>query len=152
AAERVGLIEDLIVAQVCEVCGITDAKVDRSAPLTSLGLDSLMTVELVNRMERLTGIRIPMGSLFSGPSIAQLAHSVLRLLVAAQGAAEAAIASPPVPAAADDAAHMGPDADLGHVVPLRDAGDRPPVMIFHPVGGSIAVYTRLARHLSHDVA
>jgi len=69
------------VAQVGEVFGIADAKVDRTAPLTTLGLDSLMTVELVNRMESVAGVRIPMGTLFSGPSIEELAQTVLRLVL-----------------------------------------------------------------------
>src|SRR6185436_17051136 len=78
--ERATLVEDFIVAQVGEVFGLADTKLDRRAPLTSLGLDSLMTVELVNRMESLAGIRIPMATLFGGPSVEELARTVLRLM------------------------------------------------------------------------
>jgi len=148
--ERTALVEAFIVAQVCEVCGIADAKVDRTAPLTSLGLDSLMTVELVNRMEGLAGIRIPMGTLFSGPSVEQLAQTVLRLLVATPESADAATDTAPGPAAANDTPNVVHD--TGHVVPIRTVGDRSPLIMFHPVGGSVAVYGRLARHLSHDLA
>ena len=145
--ERTGLVEDCIVAQVSEVFGIADAKVDRGAPLTSLGLDSLMTVELVNRMESVAGIRIPMGTLFSGPSIEELAQTVLRLVLPTRepGDGEADTAPAPV----DDA----PIAvrDPGHVVPIRARGDQTPLIMFHPVGGGVAVYAALARQLPADI-
>src|SRR5262249_38641685 len=69
AGDRPELVESFIAAQVAGVFGVTTEKVDREAPLTSLGLDSLMAVELTNRIEREVGTSIPMGSLLGGPSI-----------------------------------------------------------------------------------
>jgi acyl transferase domain-containing protein/NADPH:quinone reductase-like Zn-dependent oxidoreductase/thioesterase domain-containing protein/acyl carrier protein len=146
---RIRLVEEFIVAQVGEVVGLPDTKVDRTAPLTSLGLDSLMTVELVNRMESVAGIRMPMATLFSGPSIAQLAQTVLKLLVTTPGSAAGATDPAPAPVAADDASTAL--RDPGHVVAIRTAGDRSPLIIFHPVGGSVAVYAGLARQLPADL-
>ncbi|HEV3143065.1 MAG TPA: thioester reductase domain-containing protein, partial [Gemmataceae bacterium] len=77
---RPGLVEDFIAAQVAGVFGVTPEKVDRDAPLTSLGLDSLMAVELTNRIEREVGASIPMGSLLGGPSIKVLSQNILRLV------------------------------------------------------------------------
>ena len=39
----------------------------------------------------------------------------------------------------------------GQVVPLRIGGHRPAVIAFHPVGGRLAVYATLARHLPEDL-
>jgi thioesterase domain-containing protein len=41
--------------------------------------------------------------------------------------------------------------DSGHVVPIRAAGDQPPLIAFHPVGGGVGIYAALARALSSDV-
>ncbi|HLW64289.1 MAG TPA: SDR family NAD(P)-dependent oxidoreductase, partial [Gemmataceae bacterium] len=80
---RTGLIEDFIAAQVASVFAVPEEKVDRDAALTSLGLDSLMAVELTNRIEREVGASIPMGSLLGGPSIKVLAQTILRLVAPA---------------------------------------------------------------------
>jgi thioesterase domain-containing protein/acyl carrier protein len=147
--ERAALVEDFIVGEVGEVFGVAGAKLDRRAPLNSLGLDSLMTVELVNRMESLAGIRIPMGTLFGGPSIEELARTVLRLMEPAAAAEPDRAESATAAAELDEAPAAVPDA--GHVVLLRPGGDRPPLFMFHPVGGGVTVYAALARHLATDV-
>jgi acyl transferase domain-containing protein/NADPH:quinone reductase-like Zn-dependent oxidoreductase/thioesterase domain-containing protein/SAM-dependent methyltransferase/acyl carrier protein len=149
AQERTTVVEDFIVAQVGEVFGIAGTKVDRQAPLTSLGLDSLMTVELVNRMESLAGIRIPMGALFSGPSVEELARTVLRLLEPARDSPDDATTAVPTPVTA--AGVQLETGDRGHVVAIRTTGSSPPLIMFHPVGGGITIYAPLARQLADDV-
>jgi acyl transferase domain-containing protein/NADPH:quinone reductase-like Zn-dependent oxidoreductase/thioesterase domain-containing protein/acyl carrier protein len=138
AEERTGLVEDFIVAQVAGVFGMADGKLDRTAPLTSLGLDSLMTVELINRVDTELGLRIPMGDLLRGPSIKELAQIMLRLLIPTLDAVDASTS----PVEANDA---------GHVVPLRATGDQPPLIAFHPAGGGVGIYAPLARALPDDV-
>jgi NADPH:quinone reductase-like Zn-dependent oxidoreductase/thioesterase domain-containing protein/acyl carrier protein len=149
AGDRAALVEDFIVAQVGEVFGLADARLDRRAPLTSLGLDSLMTVELVNRMESLAGIRIPMATLFGGPSVEELARTVLRLMEPVRAAQVGA--SDSAPAAGPDAAST-PSEDAGHVVILKSASGRAPLFLFHPVGGGVTEYAVLARHLDTAVS
>jgi thioester reductase-like protein len=83
ADSRPGMVEDFIAAAVAGVFGVASDKVDRTAPLTSLGLDSLMAVELTNRIERELCTNIPMGSLLGGPSIQTLAQTILRLVAPA---------------------------------------------------------------------
>jgi thioester reductase-like protein len=77
---RPALVEEFIAAQVAGVFGVTPEKIVRDAPLTSLGLDSLMAVELTNRIEREVGATIPMGSLLGGPSIKALSNNILQLV------------------------------------------------------------------------
>jgi myxalamid-type polyketide synthase MxaB len=142
---RSGLVEDFIVTEVAEVVGGMEAKIDRTAPLTSLGIDSLMTVELVNRMESLAGVRLPMAALFSGPSVRELARVVLRLLAPALDRPDSGAPADPTA----EAAVAAPE--IGHVVPIRTAGDRSPLVVFHPVGGGIGAYAALARQLPADL-
>jgi thioester reductase-like protein len=77
---RQRLIEDFLAAQVAGVFGAVESAISRDTPLTSLGLDSLMAIELTNRIERELGMGIPMGALLNGPSITMLAETVMRLL------------------------------------------------------------------------
>src|SRR5260370_31111465 len=126
---------------------MTDGGVDRDAPLTTLGLDSLMTVELINRVERQVGLRIPMGMLLSGPSIKDLTQAMLRLLVPLLSAVdEASETAMPVDRRPASSPH-----DTGHVVPLRTGGHRPPVVAFHPVGGGLGIYATLPPPLPADL-
>ena len=54
--------------------------IDPSQPLNELGLDSLMSVSLANRLEAEFGITIPVALLIQGPSLDQLADGVLQPL------------------------------------------------------------------------
>lgn len=87
-SERVALVEDFLAEQVAGVFGIETAKVDRTTSLTNLGLDSLMAVELMNRVEAELGMNIPMGGVLSGPNVKELTQTVLGLMVESTGAAD----------------------------------------------------------------
>jgi len=80
-SDRLAIVEDYLAKQVAGVFGIETAKVDRTTPLTNLGLDSLMAVELMNRIESETGTNIPMGGVLNGPNVQELAQTVLDLLI-----------------------------------------------------------------------
>jgi len=49
--------------------------------LIDIGLDSLMAVELMNRLESELHLSIPMGSVLSGPNVRQLASTLLSLVL-----------------------------------------------------------------------
>jgi acyl transferase domain-containing protein/NADPH:quinone reductase-like Zn-dependent oxidoreductase/thioesterase domain-containing protein/SAM-dependent methyltransferase/acyl carrier protein len=148
--ERTRLVEDFIVDQVAAVFGMAATQIDRDAPLTTLGLDSLMTVELIHRVEHELGLRMPMGTLLGGPTATQLAQAVLRLLGPMLDAGDDAPSPAATTAAAASPAAPSPP-DSRHVVPLRAGADGPPLIAFHPVGGSIGLYASLVRHLPGDV-
>ena len=80
--EQAAVIEEFLAEQVARVFGIEASLVDRSTPLTHLGLDSLMAVELMNRLESELHLSIPMGSVLSGPNVQQLANTLLSLVLA----------------------------------------------------------------------
>ncbi len=66
--------------QVGGVLRIPAQRLDNEQPLTTLGLDSLMAIELKNRIERELLVRIPIVTFLQGPSITQFANQVLSQL------------------------------------------------------------------------
>jgi thioesterase domain-containing protein/acyl carrier protein len=140
--DRGRLVEQFIASQVAAVFGTVEEKIDRSVPLTALGLDSLMVLELTNRVERELGVRLPMASLLGGPTVTELGGTLLRLL------AQALPASGSPEPTAD--AHS-PDA-VRHVVVLRPGTGGPPLFAFHPAGGGVGIYAGLAPYLPAGTA
>jgi acyl carrier protein len=65
------------------VLGLGADKLDTAAPLSSLGFDSLMAVQLKNRIETDLSVLVPMVQFIQGPSVDQLAPVVLALVTAA---------------------------------------------------------------------
>jgi acyl carrier protein len=83
--ERLGLLQSYLSGQVARVLGLSTAKVDVRQPLTNLGLDSLMAVELKNAIAVDLGVNVPMVRFLSGPTIEQAAADLLQLLASGSG-------------------------------------------------------------------
>jgi thioester reductase-like protein len=82
AAERQPLIETFLVEQIARVLQCSQSKVDVQQPLTKLGIDSLMAVELKNRVESDLGLTVPVTALLQGPSPAHLGAQLVTQLPA----------------------------------------------------------------------
>lgn len=78
---QLALVEDFLAAQIAAVFGTEADSLDRETPVTGMGLDSLMAIELLNRIEAALGIPFPMGAILSGPSVRDLAPPVLRQIL-----------------------------------------------------------------------
>ena len=91
AAERQPLIEAFLVEQIAHVLRCSPAKVDVQQPLTQLGVDSLMAVELKNRVESDLGLIVPVTALLEGPSLAQLSARLVTELPAPVAVSAAAV-------------------------------------------------------------
>jgi NAD(P)-dependent dehydrogenase (short-subunit alcohol dehydrogenase family) len=76
ATTRRGLLLEYVRKQVGRVLRIAEARLDLHTGLTRLGLDSLMAVELKNRMEGGLGCSIPVVKLLAGASISDLAAEI----------------------------------------------------------------------------
>jgi acyl transferase domain-containing protein/surfactin synthase thioesterase subunit len=75
-AKRRELLVGLVRQEAMKTLGVTET-IDASRPLRELGLDSLMSVTLVNRLEATFGIKISTVKLIQGPSIEQLVDDIL---------------------------------------------------------------------------
>ncbi len=71
--ERQRLVEAFLTEQIARVLRCSPSKVDVHQPLNRLGIDSLMAVELKNRIEADLEVAVPVTALLQGPSLAQLA-------------------------------------------------------------------------------
>jgi acyl transferase domain-containing protein/acyl carrier protein len=81
-AERARLLQSYVSEQVARVLGLSPAQLDIEQPLTNLGLDSLMAVELKNRISVGLGVNVPMVKFLQGFSVAQAATQLLDQLTA----------------------------------------------------------------------
>jgi hypothetical protein len=73
-------LEAALVDQIARVLGTIASKVDVGAPLTDLGFDSLMAVELRNWVETSMGVALRTMEIMKGPSVRQLAETLLAAL------------------------------------------------------------------------
>ncbi len=130
--ERLAAVTAELKGQVAKVLRISPVKLESQRPLNALGLDSLMGVELANRIEVSFGIVMPSRKITSGASVASLAGELLEL-VTGGSRAPADEALPPAAAIApptgEDAApnrHGAPAAPpvavLETAVPPADSG------------------------------
>jgi phthiocerol/phenolphthiocerol synthesis type-I polyketide synthase D len=199
-----------IRATVAEMMRTAPDRLDVTAPLTSLGMDSLLAMRARAAIERDFGLHLPLPLLLRGASLTDLASHVAQELTTVPTAAAPAPAGPgtrdfaerwvarmwrevlgadPVsvhtPCGEPDAAERLRDRiarELGAAMPHVDLTERPtvagmadllrpvleghgggavrvlsdrgraaPLFLFHPAGGSTAVYGPLVKLLGDDV-
>ncbi len=92
-AARAQLLRSYLSEQVARVLGLSASRLDVEQPLSNLGLDSLMAVELKNRIAVDLGVNVPMVKFLQGPSVAQAATQILDQLSAELSASSAPRAS-----------------------------------------------------------
>jgi acyl transferase domain-containing protein/NAD(P)-dependent dehydrogenase (short-subunit alcohol dehydrogenase family)/acyl carrier protein len=73
AAERQQLLEEYLRDAGGRVLGLATSKLDVQQPLNRMGIDSLMAVELKNRIEADLAVEIPVLKFLEGASLSQLA-------------------------------------------------------------------------------
>ena len=71
--------------QVARVMRLAAQQIELHQPLNTIGMDSLMGIELKNRVEADLKINFPIGMLLQGPSIAQIAAELLKLVTRSVG-------------------------------------------------------------------
>ena len=110
--ERARLLEAHLREGVARVLGIPSSELNVDEPLDSLGIDSLMAIELENQLERELGAVLPMVAFLQGPSVAELAAQVIEQLAVA----------------ADSVSHVGqePSPREGHGNAAMDVGGEDP--------------------------
>jgi myxalamid-type polyketide synthase MxaD len=107
-AARHQMLRSYLSEQVARVLGLSAYRLDVEQPLSNLGLDSLMAVELKNRIAVDLSVNVPMVKFLQGPSVAQAATQILDQLTAELDATSPPLASV---AAQRSGAHSNGDAD-----------------------------------------
>ena len=74
-AQRRDILTAFVLEQAMKTLGITNP-IDTERPLAELGLDSLMSVTLLNRLEVPLGVKMSAAKLIQGPSVRQLAEDL----------------------------------------------------------------------------
>jgi acyl carrier protein len=77
AATRRDLLELYLRKQTSRSLGLKLENLDVRQSLTNMGLDSLMALELKNRIENDLGVAIPMVEFLRGPSLVEISELVL---------------------------------------------------------------------------
>jgi acyl transferase domain-containing protein/surfactin synthase thioesterase subunit/acyl carrier protein len=137
APERRTALIQLCRTHAMEELGFTEP-IDTQRPLDELGLDSLMSVNLANRLESALGVRIPIVRLIQGPSVEQFVDTVLVELViaGARAASDTATSAtgPPVVRASEVSG------DRWIVRPRPNPAARVRLVCFPYAGGNAATY------------
>ncbi len=97
AEERQRLLQLYLAELAAGKLGMAASSLDIEAPLNSLGVDSLITLELRMQVERDLGVVVPVTRLLEGPSVARLAEWLRDHLPAVAAAASPAQPEQKVP-------------------------------------------------------
>jgi len=104
---RLTLVERFLQAEVARVLRVAPSRVERSASPASLGLDSLLLLEVQARLESALGLTLPSAFVWQHPTVARLAEGLLEVWEeTCQGSRPRALA--PVPAPLDGALPLSP--------------------------------------------
>src|SRR5690606_10123262 len=85
-----GELLDFLKQEVAVVMGLRPERVNTNRPLNRLGMDSLMAVELRNRIERRYQVKLPMVQLLKDGTITTVAQALAAELNSADGPADTA--------------------------------------------------------------
>jgi amino acid adenylation domain-containing protein len=92
AADRVAAAADVVRGEIARVLRLAPEKLRDEQPLSTLGLDSIMAVDVRNRLRTITGIDIPLVALLDTGGVASLAQQLAQQISGApdrKGTAEA---------------------------------------------------------------
>jgi NAD(P)-dependent dehydrogenase (short-subunit alcohol dehydrogenase family)/acyl carrier protein len=82
ASERIQLLENFVRDQLAAILRLDAERIGRHAPLRHLGIDSLMSLELRNRLESALGLKLSATLVWSYPHVAAIAEYLATLLPA----------------------------------------------------------------------
>ncbi len=136
--ERKTILREYVTEELSRIIGIEPSQLDAGQPLNTLGLDSLMAMELKNKLETQLACTLPMAKFLEGPSVASLADFAAGLL---SGEAEPSDASHEQPARSESWTPL---------IALQTAGARPPLFCVHPLGGDVRCYDGIAQAMAGE--
>lgn len=78
--EAVAILSDLVAGEIAKLMGMSVSELHVHRPVSDIGMDSLMVVELAVALEERIGLKIPAVSLSGGASIATMAERFWQML------------------------------------------------------------------------
>ncbi len=138
-AEQPELVKQYVTQLISRILGIPEDRLDDERPLAELGLDSLMVVELINKLENEVDVRIPTSELMKNPAALQLTEIVMREL-GIEAKASAGEGKVKRLASAKSQSLCLKEVRAGQ-------GSENPLYCFHAADGDITVYKPLASAL-----
>jgi acyl transferase domain-containing protein/acyl-CoA synthetase (AMP-forming)/AMP-acid ligase II/thioesterase domain-containing protein/acyl carrier protein len=136
---RLPLLEKFLRELVSSMLRFDTTSLDIHQPLNNLGIDSLMALEIKNRVEVEFAVTIPLGKLIQNPTISQLMTSLLEQIEGSGAGAGSEGAGPEAIARA-----------RSPIVPIQPEGSKPPFFCVHPIEGDVLHYADLARRLGRE--
>jgi len=79
-ADRLRLLNAYLTQQIARVLKVDAAKIESGRPLNELGLDSLTSFQLKNKVENEIGITLPVGKFLQKPTVESLAATIGEVL------------------------------------------------------------------------
>ncbi|WP_424097237.1 SDR family NAD(P)-dependent oxidoreductase [Moorena producens] len=167
--ERETILSSHLQSEIATVLGMGDMTIDLKQPLTTMGLDSLMALELRNRVKSKLGVDIPIVELVEGISIADLGTKINQQLTLKNNSinkkSEMKLAAPEdlyqaehqntpqakieSPTAISELRDSPSDLFLC-LIPIQPEGNKSPFFCLPPVAGVVFPYFELARLLGKD--
>ena len=129
-ADRRAELETIVRDELARVMSVEAEQIDVEQPLSALGLDSLMALELKNNLEAKLAFTLPMAKLLEGPSVVGLAE-----------------------AASDVLGGDEPEGDgdaWRPLVTLREGSGEDPLFFLPALGGDALCYRELIERLTTD--
>jgi acyl carrier protein len=99
-AERLPALQEHLLEQLAAVLKTSASRLDVQKPLGTLGLDSLLSLELVRRLSASTGVKLPATAVFNYPTAKALSAELARRMGLIEDAAPAADSAATTPALA----------------------------------------------------
>ena len=131
--ERKVILIGYVQTEIARIGGMDKDKLEMHYSLDEMGIDSLMAIELRNRIAADLKVDIPMNEFLSNPSITYLADLLLKQSGPEEEATEAV---------EEVAIEWSP------IVPMKTDGSNLPLFCVHGVGGHTMRFTKLVRRLS----
>lgn len=151
-ARRKKVMHDMLREEIAKVLRSSASKIRDDRPLTQLGLDSLMTFELIVRLEQQFEISLPPARMKEGTTLTDVADHLLELISGSKSAESGNGGAD----AAEVAAGAGSSIALeslpeGCMVALKKSGDGYPLFMIHPAGGTVSGYDAIAGGLPDSI-
>ena len=138
-SERRTFLQKHIQEQLARVLGTSPSKVDVDKPLISLGLDSLMAVEIGNRMQSELGVSIPPVKFMEGLTTAGMAQYLVEQLTGDRAATAGQVAPSPAKLAELAAFEVQPATEtsgaVSHAAAADQSADQP---VLEPARATVA--------------